>query len=216
MIVTHRSGPWVWHLAILGALAGVMACGSHIQTLASGQRTGMAAGSRPAHRSRQEAHAIQLTYHVGPAPECSNWYASLRKAREWAGCDLSTNSGSPQNACQKRVQGCDGGCDVCEILAPGLGPAAEFEDLGPLVRIGNVVGGLRGKQSIFTSSSIFNSRLCEDMTWVDVLGSTMIHEAFTSAMAGGASWTSGLDSRDARPALLSGSARAFQVKEVSE
>lgn len=120
---------------------------------------------------------VQLAYQVGPAPECSTWYAGLRKAREWAACDRFTNTNLVKNACQERVQSCARGCDVCPLLAPGEGRPAYFEDLGPLVREGNVVFGLRGKQTADRSASILNTRLCDGVPWADVLGSTLFHEA---------------------------------------
>jgi hypothetical protein len=120
---------------------------------------------------------VQFAYQVGPAPECSNWYAALRKARSWAGC---TNTGTTKNACQERIQSCERGCDICPLLAPGQGPPAFFEDLGDLFRDvddTNSIGGMRGRQTVGRGASEFNVRLCEDISWVDVLGSTMIHEA---------------------------------------
>jgi hypothetical protein len=159
--------------AIISLLAGVLACQSDTRTGINPEH-GSAAVQSPAPRLN-----YQLVYKVGPAPDCSNWYAALRKARTWAGCDRidATQASLPLNPCQQRVQGCDRGCDICPILGTGLGPPAEFEDLGPLRLKGNLVRGKRGTQSIGRSYSTFNTRLCEDIVWVDVLGSTIIHEA---------------------------------------
>lgn len=139
-------------------------------------------------RSAREP-TIQLAYQVGPAPECPNWYAALRKARTWMSCDPHTNTyrESAGNPCQERIQGCDGGCDICPIIGPGLGPPAAFDDLGAIARHPgdpNVIHGARAKQAIGRGVYTFNQRLCEEISWVDVLGSTIIHEALHHCHAG--------------------------------
>jgi len=123
---------------------------------------------------------IRLAYQVEPAPECSTWYAGLRKAREWAACDSFTNTSLIKNACQERIQACARGGDICPLLGPGLGPPASFEDLGPISRNPadrNIIRGKRGTQSVWRGSTVFNQHLCDDLSWYDVLGSTLLHEA---------------------------------------
>lgn len=157
-------------LSTIAWVVGLLACTSHMAG-------GIGADDTANDLQRPPDLTVQLAYQVGPAPECSNWYAGLRKAREWAACDAYTNTNLVKNACQERVQSCARGCDVCPLLAPGEGRPAYFEDLGPLVREGNIVFGLRGKQTIDRSASILKSRLCDGVQWADVLGSTLLHEA---------------------------------------
>src|SRR4051812_15851336 len=109
------------------ALAGLVACRSHIP-----ERIG--ADDIANDVQRPPGLQAQLVYQVGPAPECSNWYAALRKAREWAACDRATNTNLVKNPCQERIQGCARGCDICPLIAPGAAPPAYFEDLGPVSR----------------------------------------------------------------------------------
>lgn len=176
MMLTYRS-------VVVGLFVGTLHCQSHVRGESGDahvpRETAAYAPEPP--RSPGELN-IQLAYQVGPAPECSNWYAALRKARNWLSCDPFTNRyrTSARNPCQERVQSCDRGCDVCPIIGPGMGPPASFDDLGPIARDPrdpNVIYGVRGKQSIGRGHYTFNQRLCEDISWVDVLGSTIFHEA---------------------------------------
>jgi hypothetical protein len=57
-------------------------------------------------------------------------------------------------------------------------PPAYFDDLGPVSRDPlnrNVIRGLRATQ--WLGSTVFNQRLCDELSWADVLGSTAVHEA---------------------------------------
>ncbi|WP_082207339.1 RHS repeat-associated core domain-containing protein [Corallococcus macrosporus] len=120
-------------------------------------------------------------YKVGAEPSCQNWYAALRKAKEMAGCGDNGEECDPDNSCQKAVMACAGGCNICKILAPGQGPTMIFEDRGQIIVGPDGVSGLRGHVGRdFISgewAGWFNSNLCADPAMIDVLASTMVHEA---------------------------------------
>ena len=173
-----------WRHVARGARCLFVACQPHARLVVP-ERTPNAP-AQPQHPRSSNELAVRLVYQAGPAPECSNWYAALRLAGRWMSCDPLTNTytGVPKNPCQERVQSCRNGCDICPFLEPGAGPSAEFEDLGPLSRSGGEVEGIRGKRSLMSSSYIFSSRLCEEMSWIDVLAATMIHEALHQCHGG--------------------------------
>jgi RHS repeat-associated protein len=113
-------------------------------------------------------------YRVGPGPECQNWYAALREARNKAGCN-DQNKCDPKNACAAKVDECSKGCDVCQIMGAGVGPSGTFENLGPLLAHTDDDG----------QDVQFSPGLCSDPGQIDKLADTMIHEAAHACFAWG-------------------------------
>jgi RHS repeat-associated protein len=137
-------------------------------------------------------------YKVGPAPDCQNWYAALRIAQQIAGCDQDRCSGSG-GTCRQRIMKCEGGCDICPILAAGMGPQVDFVDDDPVTDTGECIDGTRGgpvyRDLWGTWHAPINSWLCTDPKMIRVLASTMVHEAMHAC---GVSNEGGSHIRDSR------------------
>ncbi|WP_232537425.1 RHS repeat-associated core domain-containing protein [Cystobacter fuscus] len=122
-------------------------------------------------------------YTVDDPTKCSNWKAAEWLAQKWAGC--AGTSGDKNCKCQEALAKCNGGCDICAILATGTGPEALFQDLGELkpTRTNDPSGydGKRARESIHfvtgERSYSMNERMCNDSAYIPALASTLIHEA---------------------------------------
>lgn len=124
--------------------------------------------------------------------QCPNWNEAMRRAERLAGCDAH-HRGDPNNRCQAALKQCMGGCDICQFLGSGnrfesdAFIAEKDEPQWGLVtrvpidreHLNGYGGGKRGavEVGLFSRRFKFNWHLCNDSSFVDVLASTIDHEA---------------------------------------
>ena len=143
------------------------------------------------HRLRQDGCregeiclAYQVTVRLG---DCPNWNPAIESALAKAGC--AAGVGNPSARCQRRLNKCPKACDICRLLAPGAGPVALQKDLSmgrpldkarrgqtcpawAINRNGCGWGNWSSETKVY-----FDDDLCSDARYVEMLVTTMIHEA---------------------------------------
>jgi hypothetical protein len=118
---------------------------------------------------------------------CPGWKSALPQARRIAACD-GHNRAEPGSRCVGAIKRCLGGCDICQFLG---GPdelkitVADEDEWAPIQRAPistehrNGYKGIRAHQDpgIFRRTYKFNWFLCNDKDCIDILASTIVHEA---------------------------------------
>jgi hypothetical protein len=121
------------------------------------------------------------------AERCPNWNPALSAAQALVPCDRQ-NRAEPGSECLAALLRCEGGCDVCQFLG---GPGeleitiADEDEWAPITRVpidSENPNGYRGKRArqepgFFSRTYKLNWHLCTDRAFVDVLASTLVHEA---------------------------------------
>ncbi|MEQ1737573.1 MAG: RHS repeat-associated core domain-containing protein, partial [Rhodoglobus sp.] len=100
--------------------------------------------------------------------QCATYYWAALRAQQMAGCD-----GNGRNiascSCNREIQNCMKGFDVCSILAFGQGPELVFDATGKSGEGWSRPGPLGGSTHITPSSC--------DWALIDELAETLLHEA---------------------------------------
>lgn len=155
------------------ALIGALLMGCWIRrspsTSAPDRPSGMVADDPSAQLS-----AVYITKDV---TDCPNWNDALARAQKRAAC--VGGKGDPFSRCQKKLVACKA-CDICPLLQTGFGPRAVIEPLGHsdgcTSRPWEMVCPGWGNWSSDWRVQ-FNPKTCRGPTQVDVLATTMVHEA---------------------------------------
>ncbi|WP_158623879.1 RHS repeat-associated core domain-containing protein [Corallococcus llansteffanensis] len=116
-----------------------------------------------------------------PDEECQGWSEALKRARKIAGCDDDYKCDT-KNKCQKRIQACSAGCNICENLRPGSGPETKFG----LLPQGHDPAYAATKPNFFSgwSTKFDQKTVCGN---VNLLAQIMIHEAVHACQGAGGS-----------------------------
>jgi hypothetical protein len=142
---------------VVGALAGIMACESHL-------RTGFSPRSSPAHQPQPDGPDIQLVFQL--QDDCANWTAALALSRRAASCG-GTRTTDKSCACQREAP-----CDLCLFLNDTLRPKVFVRDL-------TKYAGTDWEDRVHWTNPwvVIDRSLCSDSHKVRELAGTLIHEA---------------------------------------
>lgn len=128
-------------------------------------------------------------------------------ARRIASCD-EHHRARPESRCVAAIKKCPGGCDICQFLGgrDELKMTVAGEDeWAPIRRVPasrNTLNGYDGRRcepepGLFSRTYKFNWHLCNDKDFVDVLASTIVHEAMHECVS--LQWPGILDDRVPTP-----------------
>lgn len=118
---------------------------------------------------------------------CPNWERALPEARKIAGCG-DHDQAAPDSRCVAAIMQCRGGCDICRFLG-GRDEikiqVADKDEWAPIARAPidelhrNGYDGVRAREEvgIFSRTYKLNWHLCNDDNCLDILASTIVHEA---------------------------------------
>ena len=124
---------------------------------------------------------------------CPSWERALPQARKIAACD-SHNRAEPGSKCVAAIKRCLGGCDICQFLVEPDKlkiAVADPDEWAPIERVPidekhlNGYKGTRARQQpgVFSRTYKFNWYLCHDNECLDILASTIVHEAMHECVA---------------------------------
>jgi len=100
--------------------------------------------------------------------KCATYYWAAMRAQQMAGCD-GNGRNNVSCGCNRDIQNCMKGCDVCSILAFGQGPELAFDASGKPGEGWSRPGPFGGSTHITPSSC--------DWARIDELAETLLHEA---------------------------------------